>query len=476
MPDYQGDTPGQPLKGDPDVVAGGAKTYHDVAQMIKRAHATLSNIRDGNSDMVGEVFDAIKSVAGDVADDVYRAYQRYHDTATALHDYSVALRKAQDHMNNVVLPSITSKYQAATDAYTDYAKGTDDKSPGDDDLWDDYRSASKAYDDALGENGEWAEGWSWKGTPADHSADKIEDLVEHNNQGLKDPGWFSKAVDSVKSFARSALHVLKKIGDFITPVLIVMAFIPGLGEFAMAALAVISIIDGLSDIMDGHWVKGLLSIGLAFGAGKLAEVGLKGLKGAMSSRVLEGLEGASAKAFKSLKGPAKSAIRKVYNTTNAKAGIGDLNRLKNASKLGEFKSAADEAAQVLNKPRQLVKTLWREKNAWKGPKKFALDRLKKWTNTEVYFKTKDAVKNVKELRRLNQVAKELENDYPGISKGLTKYKVAMTVGSTLEVAKPAIETVEKGTDVAKDISNGDWSKARDDAMPSDVKKAVKSYG
>lgn len=477
MTNYHGDTPGEALTGDPDVVWSGAQEYQNIADMINRAHNTLSNIRDGNSDMQGEVFNALKGVAGSVADDVYKAYDRYNKSADALRKYSHALRQAKDNVDTLLphIRTLKSTADSATKAfYSGSSSSSGDSDSGDDDPEQTMTDANTAYQKAIDDNSPWANAWGIKGRSADDAKGVVDDVVNHHNNGLKDPGWFHKALSAVGHTIVKVAAVLKTVCDILTPILIVLAFVPGLGEFALAALAIVSVIQGVCDVIkgisDGSWKEmlgGALEIGLAFGGGKLMELGLKGAKGALAGRVLEDFK-AGGSLNRAVAGT-KAALKKIYDTNSLRnLPIGSLKKLKPGA-VNNAISEASKVADVMKNPKTLVKAMWKLQKETAAADKLA-EEAGKGTYTAVHD-GKEIVTSVKSMKKLSAAARELESQYPGITSELTKYKLAFGAGATLETLGTARDVYEKGSEVVPDLAHGDLGGAAKDLIPEGAKSA-----
>lgn len=484
MTNYHGDTPGQALTGDPDVVHNGAQEYQNIADMINRAHKTLTEIKDGDSDLHGEVFTALKSVAGSVADDVYKAYDRYNKSADALRTYSSKLRTAQDNVN-ALLPGINAKKTSAAKATKAYYSSSGDpsssssSSSSDDDPEQTMTNANNAYQDAIGDDSPWAQDWSIKGNSAEDAKNVVDDVVNHHNNGLKDPGWFHRALSAVGHTIVKVAAVLKTVCDILTPILIVLAFIPGLGEFALAALAIVSVIQGICDVIkgisDGSWKEvlgGALEIGLAFGGGKLMELGLKGARGVMAGRVLGDFKDAGSLSREV--GGVKASLKKIYDTNSLrKLPIGNLKKLR-PDAVDSALSKAEKAAGTLKNPKTALKAMWKLQKEGTGAEKLT-EELGEGTYSAVKD-GKEIVTSVKQLKNISAAARELESKYPGIASSVTKYKIAFGAGATLQTVATGHEIFDKGKEVLPDLVHGDLAGAGKALIPEGAKAAYEGVG
>lgn len=85
-----------PVPGDPDLVRELARRYGRTASAISTAAANLRKISGGKVGWTGKAGPELRERAGDVAETVGKAHDRYSDASTALSHYATSLELAQD--------------------------------------------------------------------------------------------------------------------------------------------------------------------------------------------------------------------------------------------------------------------------------------------------------------------------------------------------------------------------------------------
>ncbi|HEY5221584.1 MAG TPA: hypothetical protein VIJ18_00825 [Microbacteriaceae bacterium] len=238
------DTEYLPLKGDPDVLAAKAAHYASIADAIQRSVTTLHKIHDVDS-MKSKATEALKSSADDVANDINKAHDRYSKTASALTTYSSVLRQAQDDANRAISQidakqsaastahqTASTAQQAVTDAKSnDKSTATTIATKADD--------AAQAADAALASaHQEWHNALDKKNTAAQVAIKAIVDVVDHHNNGLKNPGFWDNLV-----------HWVEKIGDIAGILAIFLSWVPVLGQILIVVAAIASIIKLVDSIV-----------------------------------------------------------------------------------------------------------------------------------------------------------------------------------------------------------------------------------
>jgi Putative T7SS secretion signal domain len=100
-----------PIPGDPEEVAAFGKQLRETADMIQRQSASIKNLTSGEG-WDSDAGDGFKKTAGDTADKLLKAYDRYDAAATALgetidyanpeRNWASALYHAQDEARKLL--------------------------------------------------------------------------------------------------------------------------------------------------------------------------------------------------------------------------------------------------------------------------------------------------------------------------------------------------------------------------------------
>lgn len=240
-----GDTPYQPLTGDPDVLKSKATHYLAIADAIQRSVVTLNKIHDDTDGQVSQAVDSMRGMTHDVASDINKAHDRYQKTSEALLTYAAALRAAQDDATTAIT-HIEAKQSAADAAHS---KATTAQQAADDAKGDAAKSANKAASNAkdaatsadqelAAAHQEWHDAVDKKNTAAQAAIKKIVDVVDHHNNGLKNPSWWDKFVS-----------IVEKIGDIAGVLAIFLSWVPVLGEVLIVIAAVASIVKLIDSVV-----------------------------------------------------------------------------------------------------------------------------------------------------------------------------------------------------------------------------------
>ncbi|MHA7985452.1 putative T7SS-secreted protein [Rathayibacter sp. CAU 1779] len=239
-----GDTEYQPLTGDPTLLETKAAHYAEIADAIRRSVTTLHKIHDVD-DMKSEAVDALTKSGDSVADDIDKAHDRYSKTAAALKTYAVGLREAQSDAETAIT-HINAKQTAADTAHR-HATNTQQTadSATDDTKSDAQTAAGKAKDAAQHADAElraahqeWHNALDKKNAAAQVAIKAIVDVVDHHNNGLKNPSWWDKLV-----------KVIEKIGDIAGVLAIFLSWVPILGQVLIVIAAVASIVKLVDSIV-----------------------------------------------------------------------------------------------------------------------------------------------------------------------------------------------------------------------------------
>jgi hypothetical protein len=272
------------LAGDPSHLEQMAQHYLSIANRIQSSVTTLKTIGD-EDDNISEATKALKKSADDVAKDVERAESRYRETAQALLAYVPHLRKAQDDSREPAqkvaywqgeVESTQSAYQQAANpgvysithpnAATQFLP--DDSPEGKKKLADAKGDAEHASQQLAYWQGQWEDAANARNTAAETAKNRINDVVQHHNNGLKNPThhWWSDAFHWVASH-------WDQIVRWAGVLSLVLGWVPILGQ----ALAIFTLVAGLIQIAR-DWHKGwkvllgdVISVGLTAVGGPFAK-------------------------------------------------------------------------------------------------------------------------------------------------------------------------------------------------------------
>ncbi|MGO4301090.1 putative T7SS-secreted protein [Leifsonia sp. RAF41] len=231
----------QPLTGDPDVLESKARHYQSIGEAIQRSVKELNKIHDVDG-YKSQAVSKLQEMAKDTADDIGKAKDRYAKTAAALITYAAELREAQDDATRAIA-LIDQKKSAADSAHTAAATAhTEAQSAKPEDASTAGKAADKADDAARDANAAlqaahqaWYDAREKKNRAAEKAVDAIVDVVDHHNNGLKNPGFWDKVMD-----------VISTIGDIAGVLAIFLAWVPVLGQ----VLAVIAIVASIIKLVD----------------------------------------------------------------------------------------------------------------------------------------------------------------------------------------------------------------------------------
>lgn len=227
----------QPLTGDPDVLEAKARHYESIGEAIQRSVKELNKIHDLDG-YKSQAVSKLQEMSKDTAEDINKAKDRYSKTANALITYAAQLREAQDDADKAIAlieqkqSAADAAHKAATTAHTDAqkAKPEDAATAG--------KSADKADDAARDANAAlqaahqaWYDARDKKNRAAEKAVDAIVDVVDHHNNGLKNPGFWDKVMD-----------VIETIGDIAGVLAIFLSWVPILGQVLVVIALVASII------------------------------------------------------------------------------------------------------------------------------------------------------------------------------------------------------------------------------------------
>ncbi|TPW75030.1 putative T7SS-secreted protein [Schumannella soli] len=304
----------EPLKGHPTTLTNEAHRYERVARAITRSVTTLGKISSVDG-MTGKAIDKLRDSADSVADDIGKAQNRYKVTADALVLYASKLSEAQGDANRAIARLGAAEDAADTarrNAHEAEEKANQSRSSSSPDEQADATAAKTAgttYTTAQGKvtdaQDDWRAAREKKNDAAKVAIGSIHDVVEKNNEGLKDSRW-----DNIKGFAKAAYEVFKVICKwagilaiflswvpFLGPLLLVLAAVGALLEFAETLIKFLHGDASLGDLL----LAGVGAVLTIFG-GKLIAMAAKGLKGVMVVRAATKLGGRSTKIMQRIQG------------------------------------------------------------------------------------------------------------------------------------------------------------------------------
>ncbi|MGO4534640.1 putative T7SS-secreted protein [Leifsonia sp. 2MCAF36] len=231
----------QPLTGDPGVLESKARHYQAIGEAIQRSVKELNKIHDVDG-YKSQAVSKLQEMSKDTADDIGKAKDRYLKTAGALIAYASELRGAQDDAEKAITliqqkqGDADAAHKAAATAHTDAqnAKPEDastagKKADGADDAARHANAALQAAHQA------WYDARDRKNRAAEKAVSAIVDVVDHHNNGLKNPGFWDKV-----------MGVIETIGDIAGVLAIFLAWVPILGQ----VLAVIAIVASIIKLVD----------------------------------------------------------------------------------------------------------------------------------------------------------------------------------------------------------------------------------
>ena len=240
----------QPLTGDPGLLEAKAKHYQAIGEAIQRASKELNKIHDVDG-YKSQAVDKLKEMSKDTADDISKAKDRYAKTASALLAYASSLREAKDDADKAIA-LIGSKQAdadaaktAATNAHTDARNAKPDDASTAKKTADDADDAARDANAALqAAHQAWYDAKDKKDAAAKKAIDAIVDVVDHHNNGLKNPGFWDKVMD-----------VISTIGDIAGVLAIFFSWVPILGQVLVVialVAAVIKLVDAVVKFATGE--------------------------------------------------------------------------------------------------------------------------------------------------------------------------------------------------------------------------------
>jgi chromosome segregation ATPase len=247
----------QELAGDPDHLHAMAQHYLTIANGIRSSVGALNAIHDDDTSK-SKATDELKSSAQDVADDITKAESRYRITAQALLDYVPTLRSAQSDAHTAVvhIQHYQSDVESTSTALTKANDAVDTAPDSDkDDATTAQSTARTNAAEAVSKLNYWRGQWDaakhTRDSAAETAKSKINDVVQHHNNGLKNPThhWWSDAWHWVSDH-------LDQIAGWLGVASLLLGWVPFLGQALLIATLVVGAIKLAKDIHDGidFWI------------------------------------------------------------------------------------------------------------------------------------------------------------------------------------------------------------------------------
>lgn len=348
-----------PVPGDPNHVDLVGRMYIGTADSIHRAVQNLQTALDENFGQA-ETIDAIREVAGDVADRIERAQERYRGVGDAMVVYAPRLRTAQTDSANALQRAIDAQSSGATAdrmvAY--YQDRIDDPATPPANLpalrsslstWE--IKASAAEGNVGGASQDVADAIAIRDAAA---AVAIQAIREVENSGdLNDSGW-DDIVQWVQENKEAIDLFVEIVGWIATAVMVIALFIPGLnvivGAVALIAAA-ITLLNTALQVAAGTMgpVEAILNVGLAvltFVGGRAIASSLKAATANATPKIATSL----VQSFKGagIRGMTTGKALNFVNTTARIAVPGNLPLLQRLAFVGLDLKQAAGVYQVAN--------------------------------------------------------------------------------------------------------------------------------
>ncbi|GAA4191085.1 hypothetical protein GCM10022288_21390 [Gryllotalpicola kribbensis] len=285
---------GDPVPGDPDVVAAGGADYLAVAEAIVGAKRKLDGIElDGQ---ISQAVDKLLEKTGEVASNIGKAEARYRAAGQALTAYAPVLRNAQDD-SAAALYRASSARQASDSAnsnqqyYLHLAQNETDPASA----LQYTNLAKRAGDDAddanatlSGARSQIDEAVATRDAAAERAISQIHEITSHD--GLKDSWWDNWGKDLLEKITDIA-GIVASIAGVLA---LCVAWIPVVGQVLAAALlvvtAVAAVVNAIGNTVlaatgDRSWTTAIVSI---IGAA-LACIGIGGALRVLATAGKEGV-------------------------------------------------------------------------------------------------------------------------------------------------------------------------------------------
>lgn len=285
---------GDPIPGDPSVVRVGGENYVAISGSISLAAESLRSLVDLNA-TVSQAVAEVRTKAGEVADDIGRARERYEATGNALIAYAdqlaqaqaeseAALRAAQSAQSAIDVAEVDVRRAAIALANADPHERAVRQS-----ALNRARSAVRSADTALTRaRTDLQEAIDLRDRAAQQAIDAIQAITgsDHLNDGWQEN-------------LSPVLHAISNIAGIVASIAgiasLFLGWIPIVGQIIGAVAVVAGIVALIADVVlyfngEGsllHVGLGLLGV-LTFSLGRIAQAGLRanrvGIRAAVASR------------------------------------------------------------------------------------------------------------------------------------------------------------------------------------------------
>lgn len=272
-----------PIPGDPEEVAALGRQLRETADMIQRQSASIKNLTSGEG-WDSDAGDSFKKTAGDTADKLLKAYNRYDAAATALgetvdyanpeRNWASALYHARDEARKL----FTKAEQAHADSQSagNAINNLPQHDPSAQMQAHQLNAKKGAADQDLQSYKRQLDGIkSFRDDHARRAANAIGDVI--GRDGVHDTTW-----DKISHVLSAVSHIAGVIAAVAGALSLVLGWVPFLGQALVLIAAVASVVAFLCDLTlliggKGNWLDvGLDLLGcLSFGAGRLLGEGVK---------------------------------------------------------------------------------------------------------------------------------------------------------------------------------------------------------
>lgn len=257
-----------PIPGDPDLVRAGGRSYVGVADAIGRAVRALRSMElDGD---VSDATDELITNAGDVADSISRAEDRYRETGLALLDYAPRLASAQESsLAALILAQNAHDDASAAERNRSYYEDLADRA--EDGVPNDYSDRARRYENAAADaardlqraRNDLDDAGDARDDAARDAKDRIRDIVD--SDGLNDSWWDDWGADLLAAITDIAGWVSTIAGILA----LCVSWIPVIGQALAGVLLIIAgvaaVINAIGNVIlasagERSWTEAVISI------------------------------------------------------------------------------------------------------------------------------------------------------------------------------------------------------------------------
>ncbi len=318
-----------PAPGDAGAVASAAGSVDGAARVFEDASGNVSRLN--SSGWTGEAAEAFRGQLKDLPRDLDLAARSHRTTAGTLSGYGSGLQVRQRRADELEsrAAELRRQQQAAIGEVNRLAAQTaPEGSAALETLRGRYNSA-RSRADGIGADLEAviADARRLLGEHRGAAADAARAIRDVADAPYKEPGWLSRAWDSVKSWISEHADVLAQISSVlkgVSAVLGVLSLVPGLqflAPFALAAAGIALAIDVAVKLATGRgsWVAMGLDAALTFIPGGKILSGLRGARAARAATVVDDLARAPGMAMRG--NPVRGLGSTAVHSGNAGNGV-----------------------------------------------------------------------------------------------------------------------------------------------------------